>query len=71
MRSRGDTVAALADIGRALEISKICSSVTRLLRSGDESKRRRWNEAEYDKDEAIKLRPQETSFLCQPSLPAV
>ena len=58
---KGDTVAALADIGRALEISKNMLNA-RLLRSEIESKRRRWNEALADMDEAIKLRPQETSF---------
>lgn len=58
---RGDTVGALADIGRALEISRNMLNA-RLLRAEIESKRHRWDEALSDMDEAIKLRPQETSF---------
>lgn len=59
--TRGDTVAALADIGRALEISKNLLNA-RLMRADIEARRRRWDEALADMDEAIKLRPQETSL---------
>ena len=58
---RGDTVAALADIGRALEISKNLLNA-RLMRADIEARRRRWGEALTDMDEAIRLRPQETSL---------
>lgn len=58
---RGDTIAALADIGRALEISKNLLNA-RLMRADIEAKRHRWDEALADMDEAIKLKPQETAF---------
>ena len=58
---RGDTVAALADIGRALEISRNLLNA-RLLRAEIEAKRLRWDDALSDMDEAVKLRPQETSL---------
>ncbi len=58
---KGDTIAALADINRALEISKNLLNA-RLMRAEIESKQKQWPEAMMDMDEAIKLRPQETSF---------
>lgn len=58
---RGDTAAALTDIGRALEISKNLINA-RLMRADIEARRQRWDEATADMDEVIKLRPQETSL---------
>ncbi len=58
---RGDTTAALADISKALDISKTLINA-RLMRAEIEAKRQQWEEALADMDEAVKLSPQEPSF---------
>ena len=58
---RGDTAAALADIDKALGISKTLVNA-RLMRAEIEARRQQWDDALADMDEAIKLSPQETSF---------
>ncbi|MDE7495850.1 MAG: tetratricopeptide repeat protein [Muribaculaceae bacterium] len=55
---RGDTVAALADLDRALSISKSLVNAY-LMRAEIEAKRQNWEQASSDMDEAIRLYPQE------------
>lgn len=55
---RGDTVAALADLDRALSISKSQVNVY-LMRAEIEAKRLEWESASADMDEAIRLYPDE------------
>lgn len=55
---RGDTVAALDDLDRALKISKSLVNVY-LMRAEIEARRKEWEAASADMDEAIKLYPQE------------
>ena len=58
---RGDTVAALASLSRAADISKT-SARTYLLRAEILTKQKKWEEAAADMDEVIKLKPRETDF---------
>lgn len=55
---RGDTVAALEDIDRSLELSKSLIN-SYLMRAEIEWKRREWEKAIGDMDEAIRLRPEQ------------
>ena len=55
---RGDTVAALTDLDRALSISRSQANVY-LMRAEIEAKRREWEAASADMDEAIRLFPDE------------
>lgn len=58
---RGDTVAALADIDKSLDIDRNLVN-SYLMRSEIKSKLKQWPEALTDMDEAIKLRPQEADL---------
>ena len=58
---RGDTVAALADIDKALSISRN-QLTARLMRADIEARRKNWKDAIADLDEALRLRPQEADL---------
>ncbi len=58
---QGDTVAALADVSRAIEISRT-ELQPYLLRAEIESRQRNWEAALADMDEAIRLQPREEDF---------
>ncbi len=55
---RGDTIAALEDLDRALSISKSLVNVY-LMRAEINARRKEWEPAASDMDEAIRLYPQE------------
>lgn len=59
---RGDTVAALADIARAIELSGSTTIQPFLLRADIEVKRRDWPAALADMDQALRLRPEEPEY---------
>ena len=58
---RGDTVAALADIDKAIAIS-VTQIQPYLLRADIEVKQKNWEQAARDMDEAIRLRPHEADY---------
>lgn len=57
----GDTVAALADVAHAIELSG-SSIQPYLLRAEIESRQKRWQDALNDMDQAILLRPHEADY---------
>lgn len=61
MVMRGDTVAGLADLDKALSISRN-QLTARLMRADIEARRKNWKEALADLDEALRLRPQEADL---------
>lgn len=57
----GDTVAALADVTRAIELSRT-SVQPYLVRADIEVRMKNWKDALSDMDEAIRLKPHETDY---------
>ncbi len=57
----GDTVGALADLDKSIEISRIQVNPL-LIRSGIYADQKRWAEASADLDAAIRLKPQEADL---------
>ena len=58
---QGDTVAALADVSKAIEISRT-QVQPYLVRADIEVKQKNWDAALSDMDEAIKLKPREADY---------
>lgn len=58
---RGDTVAALSDLDRAISIDPSLVNA-HLMRADINASRRNWQEAMSDMDQAVKLRPQEADL---------
>ncbi|MDE5878029.1 MAG: tetratricopeptide repeat protein [Muribaculaceae bacterium] len=58
---RGDTVAAMSDLDRAISIDPALVNAY-LMRADINASRRQWQEAMGDMDQAVKLRPQESNL---------
>ncbi len=58
---RGDTVAAMSDLDRAISIDPALVNAY-LMRADINASRRQWQEAMADMDQAVKLRPQEANL---------